>query len=184
MAQFGSALEWGSRGRRFESGRPDHDNPLNQKGAIGEKIVANKEGQNNSQMKGRRGSERRAFPRLKRHVIVQFRIKELPQVKELQIVLRPPADITRTRNLAEKGMFFTTSNELSPETILDIKISLPISSESIELQGRVVSCEEITKNLIYGIGVEFINLKDEQRKTLQAFVQFFLEDKGRKKWRE
>ena len=24
MAQFGSALEWGSRGRRFESSYPDH----------------------------------------------------------------------------------------------------------------------------------------------------------------
>ncbi len=28
VAQFGSALDWGSRGRRFESGRPDGNEAL------------------------------------------------------------------------------------------------------------------------------------------------------------
>ena len=27
VAQHGSALDWGSRGRRFKSGQPDHQNP-------------------------------------------------------------------------------------------------------------------------------------------------------------
>ena len=27
VAQFGSVLEWGSRGRRFESSHPDHEKP-------------------------------------------------------------------------------------------------------------------------------------------------------------
>ena len=29
VAQSGSARDWGSRGRRFESGRPDHPFPSN-----------------------------------------------------------------------------------------------------------------------------------------------------------
>ena len=28
VAQLGSALDWGSRGRRFKSCQPDHENPL------------------------------------------------------------------------------------------------------------------------------------------------------------
>jgi hypothetical protein len=32
VAQHGSALDWGSRGRRFKSGQPDETNPLHCKG--------------------------------------------------------------------------------------------------------------------------------------------------------
>lgn len=145
--------------------------------------MGNKEEQNKSCEEEWKDLERRAVPRIKRYVIVQFRVKQLPQLEGLQIVVTPPEDITRTRNLAEKGIFFTASNEFSPETILDIKISLPISGESIELEGRVISCEEIKKGFIYGIRVEFINLNDKQREILREFVQFFLKGKG-KKWRE
>lgn len=36
MAQFGSALEWGSRGRKFESSYPDQKKPLK---ALYKKVV-------------------------------------------------------------------------------------------------------------------------------------------------
>ena len=108
--------------------------------------------------------ERRAVPRIKKVVVVQYRVKDLPQAG---------VDISQTRDLSEKGIFFTISNPLAAGTILNLKLKLPTVEKTIELEGRVVSCEGVRKNIIYGIGVEFINLGEEQKKVLKDFVQLF-----------
>lgn len=131
--------------------------------------------ENNFQKKSHKGPERRRLSRLKREIVVQYMIKELPPIKGVQVTLRPPVDITRTRDLTEEGVLLTLSHAISPQTILDIKVKLPTQPQaSLNLEGRVMSCKEIRKNLIYAIGVEFFNVKDKQKEALRNFIHLFL----------
>jgi hypothetical protein len=123
-------------------------------------------------MKKREGREKRLVPRLKRKFTIQYQIRKIPLAKRESIELS--ADISLTKDLSEKGVFFTTSHLIPFEATLEIKLRLPVQKESIQLEGRVVACEEIAKNLIYGVRIEFINLKDEQKEALRKFIQLFL----------
>ena len=130
-------------------------------------------------MKKREGREKRLAPRLKRRFTIQYQIKKIPLAKRKSVALS--ADISWTKDLSEKGVFFTTSHLIPFEATLEIKLRLPAQKKFIQLQkkfiqleGRVVACEEIAKNLIYGVRIEFINLKDEQKEALRKFIQLFL----------
>lgn len=125
-------------------------------------------------MEEREGQEKRAVPRVKREIVLRYRIKELPEMEGVQVASEAPVDIARTKDLSEQGVAFTASSLLPPRTILDIKLQLPLEKESVGLEGRVVGCEEIKKNLIYAVRVEFINLEEEKRDLLKRFVQLFL----------
>ena len=76
--------------------------------------------------------------------------------------------------MAREGTSFTTSCEILPQTILGLRLQLPSQRESIELEGEVLECKEIKKNLIYGIRVKFVNLEKEKEEALKKFVQLFL----------
>ncbi|UCB57714.1 MAG: PilZ domain-containing protein [Candidatus Omnitrophota bacterium] len=118
--------------------------------------------------------DKRAAPRVRREVIVQYRIKELPEAKGLRVGLRPHADITRTKDLSETGIRFTVSDLFPLNTILEINLRLPSERVSVELEGRIVGCEEIKKNIIYAIRIEFVNLGDQRKKELRRFTELFL----------
>ncbi len=140
----------------------------------GLKSMANKKKNNNSSNKEKDVPEKRAVPRIKREITVQYTVKELPRANGIQVSFEPFTDITRTKDLSEGGVSFTASHLLSAGTILDLKLQLPLMEESFDLEGRLVSCTEIRKNIIYAIGVEFINLKEEQKQLLKKFVELFL----------
>ena len=123
-------------------------------------------------MKKREGREKRLAPRLKRKFTIQYQIKKIPLAKRKSVELS--ADISWTKDLSEKGLFFTTSQVVPFEATLEIKLRLPVQKKFIQLEGRVVACEEIAKNLIYGVRIEFINLKDNQKEALRKFIQLFL----------
>lgn len=127
-----------------------------------------------SKQKSKKFRERRQTPRLKKEVTVQYRIKKAAPVKGMHVPFDSSADITRTKDLGEEGVLFTVSYAIPLQTILEIKLRLPKQTEHVELEGHVVSCTKIVKDLVYGIGVKFINLKDEQRKRLRDFVQLSL----------
>ncbi len=163
VAQFGSALEWGSRGRRFESGRPDQHNPLSSKRRLKNSAMAESQDQN-----------KRSVPRVGREIIVHYRIKDVPHLGDFQVAFKPPTDLTRSRDLAERGIFFTASQPIAVKTVLEFQLQLPSQKASIELEGEVLDCAEIKKDFIYGIRVEFVNLGEKKRESLKNFVQLFL----------
>ncbi len=125
-------------------------------------------------MKKREEKDKRAAPRVKREVMVQYRIEDVPHTGEFQVLRKPPLDLTRTKDLAEKGILFTVSQPIFPQTTLELKLQLPSERESIDLKGRVVACEEIKKGFIYEVRVEFIDLGEEKENLLKRFVQLFL----------
>ena len=120
------------------------------------------------------GPERRRLPRLKREVVLQYSIKELPGAEGISG--SAPMDMSRTIDLSEGGIFFTSSREIPPQATLDIKLRLPIQRDSVDIEGCVVDCHEITKNLVYGVRVKFTKLKIEQKNVLRKFIQRFLEE--------
>ena len=129
-------------------------------------MANNHEKRNNSQNKKPQGPEKRAVPRIRKVVTIQYSFKDSPDAG---------IDISQTKDLGEKGVFFTIGNLVSPGTVLKLKLKLPISEESVGLEGEVVSCEEIRKNVVYGIRVKFINLEPGQDELLKKFVQMCLE---------
>jgi len=110
--------------------------------------------------------ERRKGPRIKRKDIIQYKIGNL-------LFGRVRQGVSRIRDLSEKGMFFTIGFPLILEATLKIKLRLPITEESVELEGRIVACEEMGKKL-YGLRVEFVNLSEKQKERLKKFVRMFL----------
>ena len=134
--------------------------------------MAEKE-RNNSQMRKPEGPERRTVVRSKREILVRYRIQGLSQTTGLQVVKKPHEDISRTKNISENGILFTTSQSLPLKTVLDIRLQLPLQKETIALEGRVVGCEQIVKDLIYAIRIEFIKLGEEKKNLLKSFVQIF-----------
>lgn len=122
----------------------------------------------------KKGSEKRTVPRLKREIIVHYKVKQLPSGKRASTSLLQHADMSRTKNLSEGGIFFTASRALFPGTILAIKLQLPLFRKVIELQARVVGSEEVANNLIYNTRAEFINMQEEQNRALKEFINLFL----------
>lgn len=118
-------------------------------------------------MNKEKGEERRVVPRIKKFITVQYSVKDYPAAG---------VDISQTKDLSEKGIYFTVSNPLAAKDILNIKLKLPAIEKTIDLQARVVACEEIRKNIVYGIRAEFVDLEDEQKKILQDFIQPSLKD--------
>lgn len=117
--------------------------------------------------------EKRAFPRVKKELTVQYSVKELPQAEGMQPVHKFSSDISRTKELSEEGMLFTACDSFPLQTILTIKLQVPVEAEekAFELEACVVGCEHLKGKTIYGIRVKFINLKPEQQKALRNFVQ-------------
>ncbi len=120
--------------------------------------------------------ERRAFPRVKKTLTVQYSVKELPQAEGMQPAHQFSSDISRTKELSEEGMIFTACNPFPLQTILTIKLQVPVEAEEkgFEFEACVVGCEHLKGKTIYGIRVKFINLSEEQRKALRDFVQILL----------
>lgn len=135
--------------------------------------MSNQNNAHGQQESGYEIKERRRSPRVKREVTVQFRIKELPMEARTGS-FHIPVDISRTNNLSGKGICFSAGSFIPVHAILDIKLQLPIQRETVHLEGRVVSCEEVKKNYVYGVRVEFINIDAECHKVLSQFVEIFL----------
>ena len=118
-------------------------------------------------------AEKRALLRVKKELTVQYNVKQLPQAEGIELAHEFSADISRTKDLSEEGMLFTACNPLPLQTILTIKLQVPVGVEEkgFELEACVVSCERLKGKIIYGIRTKFINLSGEQRKALRNFVQ-------------
>ena len=87
-------------------------------------------------------------------------------------------DISIVRDISEGGMNITTLRDFPVQRVLTLLIKIPSRPfEQVELEGRVCGSEK------YGSGtylthIEFINLKDEQRKIIQKYVDWFLKKRG------
>ncbi len=71
-------------------------------------------------------------------------------------------------------MFFTTSEDFLPGTILEIELKTPISVMGINLNAKVVESKLLVEGLIYNTRVSFIELDESSKTLLKETVDFFI----------
>lgn len=110
------------------------------------------------------GPEKRKHSRIRGNFIVSYRVLE----EENNV------DVTQTKDLGLGGMYLTTSRFFKPGTRLALEIRLPFDPHPIELVGKVVYSQEITKNLIYDTRLEFLSIDEHHRKSIGSTVDYFI----------
>ncbi len=75
-------------------------------------------------------------------------------------------------NISRGGLFINTRKPLPVGTAVKILIQLPGASFPFQLGGRVTRITEYDNraNMVPGMGVEFVDVDDAQRRELEAFV--------------
>jgi c-di-GMP-binding flagellar brake protein YcgR len=128
----------------------------------------------NYEQKNKEHRERRRSPRIKRRDVVQYRIENLP-------FGRVRKGTSQIRDLSKNGVALTINFPVILKATIKVKLKLPVLEELVELEGRIVACEEIRKNTIYVIRLEFINVTEEQKELLERFIRVFLSARSTKK---
>ena len=124
--------------------------------------------------------DRRNFPRISKETSIE--------VNELSYPLpREPGQNGLSRNIGAGGICFTTNASYNPGTVLSIKINLlgwqryknsftkalDISSSREPLAGigRVIWCQELEGEDGYDIGLEFVDIYEDDYKALMRYLE-------------
>ena len=124
--------------------------------------------------------DRRNFPRISKETSIE--------VEELSYPLpREPGEDGVSKNIGAGGVCFTTAASYNPGTLLSIKINLlgwqryknsftrtlDISSSREPLSGigRVVWCQELEDEGGYEIGLEFVDIYEDDYKALMKYLE-------------
>jgi len=95
--------------------------------------------------------ERRRHPRINYSLVVSYRL-----MNEAEI-----GDISQSANLSRGGMLLTTNKFFPKGTFLKLYMKLPSARKKISLVGKVVSCQELTRGMIYKTRLSFYNTPQE-----------------------
>ncbi|HET8541023.1 MAG TPA: TIGR02266 family protein [Anaeromyxobacter sp.] len=76
-------------------------------------------------------------------------------------------------NISRGGLFINTRKPLPVGTSVKILVQLPGASFPFQLNGRVTRITEYDNraNMVPGMGVEFTDIDDAQRREIEAFVE-------------
>jgi uncharacterized protein (TIGR02266 family) len=74
-------------------------------------------------------------------------------------------------NINEGGMFVETEAPPEPGTLVQLQISLPGLEEPLPVAGRVAWVSEGKEGAPPGMGIEFVGLDPEARRTINAVVR-------------
>ena len=76
-------------------------------------------------------------------------------------------------NISQGGLFIISRKPLPVGTAVKILVQLPGSSFPFQLSGRVTRITEYDNraNMVPGMGVEFTDVDDAQRRELEGFVE-------------
>ena len=102
------------------------------------------------------GNENRKYKRIKRSCKV--RIKSLKN--------KEGHKIAKTRDLSGSGILFNLSNKLEIGDIVEANFYDPVSVRIFQADAKVVRVE-LNPDNSYDIGIEFIDLKDNEKKTIE-----------------
>lgn len=113
--------------------------------------------------------ERRRFHRINAHVPMQF--------KDIQ----RPIEIysgTLTKDVSEGGARFIASDFLSVFTRLLVEISVPSFSRPIKAISKVAWIQKQPRGNQYNVGLQFLDITEEDKKQLASFISKSPEPKG------
>jgi len=75
-----------------------------------------------------------------------------------------------TRNISETGMFLETMTPLNVNDVLNLEFSMPGTNKSINVDAKVVRIRK-EGDLNDGMGVEFINISEEDKNFIREFIE-------------
>ena len=107
--------------------------------------------------------ERRKFVRIDKTYIVSYRDLSAKELK---------SDVTQTKNISVGGLLLTTDKQLSPETVLIVKLRLPGASDYINIKVKVVESKQRANTVFYETRVKFIGIREEDRDAIRKIVEF------------
>jgi type IV pilus assembly protein PilZ len=76
-----------------------------------------------------------------------------------------------TRNINEGGIFVETDEPIPLDEKVELKLTLPGSSEFVHVSGRVVRVESTSADSVGGIAIEFEQLDARARELINATVR-------------
>lgn len=115
--------------------------------------------------------ERRKFARVDKKFVVSYRIYGDTKGR---------TDISQTKNISFGGILMTTDIPFASGTVLSLKLRLPIMNETIDVLGRVTASSRYVNELIYDTHIEFIDVTEKNRVSLQKTMDLFLKKDEKK----
>jgi c-di-GMP-binding flagellar brake protein YcgR len=122
--------------------------------------------------------EKRKFSRIEKNSIIEFKELDFPIINDGFVS-------SRIKNISANGLIFPSDKKVEIDTILNLKVKLigwdkekddffkydeTAISEPLSILGRVVRVVKATKDKSYEIGVEFINVSEDDRDALKKFI--------------
>lgn len=113
-----------------------------------------------------KGAERRKFFRFKRCLDATYRLEHKPHLRTYG----------RTADISEGGLQLVTDAKFSPGEILDLHLEIPGTGRQIEVEGKVIWCDEDTESddpagkRFFHVGVSFCGVKGHDARALAAYL--------------
>ena len=108
-----------------------------------------------------RGAEKRVFPRVFGHSVVQYTTLGGEQQH---------SDMSQLKNISAGGMLFVTGEDFASGQQLALRIRLPNAIEPVCAQGDVVCSEKVVTNLVYKTHVSFSHVNERDGRVLGEYI--------------
>ena len=112
------------------------------------------------------GLDQRAFPRVSTQC-------DIAVGDHLQGLIK-----TKTQNLGAGGVCVILNRQVEKLSRVHLRLTLEDSITPIECDGRIVwmvrSKELVSGRVSFDVGVEFLNLKDEDRELIKSFIDRYI----------
>jgi len=106
--------------------------------------------------------ERRKFVRIDKTYIISYRDASSKELK---------SDVTQTKNISAGGLLFTTDKQISPKTILMVKLRLPGASDYIDTKVKVVDSKQKVNTVFYETRAKFVEIREEYRDAIKKIIE-------------
>lgn len=112
------------------------------------------------------GREKRKYNRFKKTLDVIYSVANKPHLNSNG----------HTVDISEGGMKLVLDEKLPKGAIMDLKVSIPASSQDTEVEGEVVWCEEASYDKASGkrqfcYGIKFLAVKEPSGKHLSDYIR-------------
>ncbi len=113
--------------------------------------------------------ERRKYIRIKKHFILSYYEKSLPNKKH---------DASQLKNISKGGMCFLTSVYFKPGTILSIELKTPYLTGTVYLEGKVLGCTEKLNGILFETRMQFEQVSTQAEFVINKIVDYYKENKS------
>jgi hypothetical protein len=111
------------------------------------------------------GKERRQHIRIKKNYIIRFCEKHNPSLK---------FDVSQVENISKGGLCFTSTVPFNEGADIAIELRTPYVSDTIYLEGYILSTKETVKGLVYANRLKFHDISPESADVLEKIEKYNL----------